>query len=241
MKCFRVDIRRKLSRYVHGELPSAVVKRVEDHLLDCGDCRASLARIKVGHGLLKHLPYAAMNEDQWRSREVDFDSDRVVAPVARWGSRSSGFALRSTRVSRFAFVAVLVALAAALVTVALLYSRLHGKSTGQAVALQVDTGEFHPVNIGEIHRSTEPHIVAEGYVSEVAVNDEDGDLSFKLVDQPRSNGGPFIVCEIIDPIRLDPPRVGSRVRVYGVSRYDNQTDHNWYEVHPVLNIEVVHP
>jgi hypothetical protein len=28
--------------------------------------------------------------------------------------------------------------------------------------------------------------------------------------------------------------------VYGVSRYDGQADHNWYEVHPVLNIEVVH-
>ncbi|MEK6406526.1 MAG: hypothetical protein AABN34_06145 [Acidobacteriota bacterium] len=33
--------------------------------------------------------------------------------------------------------------------------------------------------------------------------------------------------------------VGSRVRVYGVSRYDSQDNHNWYEVHPVLNIELV--
>jgi hypothetical protein len=81
--------------------------------------------------------------------------------------------------------------------------------------------------------------MAEGYVSEVSVNDEDGDLSFKLVDD-LGQPGPFIVCEIIDPIKLAAPAVGSRVRVYGVSRYDGQADHNWYEVHPVLNIEVVH-
>jgi hypothetical protein len=80
--------------------------------------------------------------------------------------------------------------------------------------------------------------MAEGYVSEVRINDEDGDLSFKLVEDLKSPG-PFIVCEIIDPIKLTPPKVGSRVRVYGVSRYDGQDNHNWYEVHPVLNIEEV--
>ena len=77
-------------------------------------------------------------------------------------------------------------------------------------------------------------------VSKEGFNDEDGDLSFKLVDE-LGRPGPFIICEIIDPIKLAPPSVGSRVRVYGVSRYDGQMDHNWYEVHPVLNIEVVRP
>ena len=64
-----------------------------------------------------------------------------------------------------------------------------------------------------------------------------GDLTFKLVDNLNAQDR-FIVCEIIEPIRLQPPAVGSRVRVYGVSRYDGEHDHNWYEVHPVLNIEV---
>ena len=109
---------------------------------------------------------------------------------------------------------------------------------GSMIAEAIDHKEFHAVNIADIERNREPHVVAEGYVSEIRVNDEDGDLSFKLVNE-LGHPGPFIVCEIIDPIHLDAPSVGSRVRVYGVSRYDAQTDHNWYEVHPVLNIEVV--
>jgi hypothetical protein len=113
------------------------------------------------------------------------------------------------------------------------------ESAGSMVAEALDLREFHTVNIGDIEQNMKPHVMAEGYVSEVRVNDEDGDLSFKLVDD-LGQAGPFIVCEIIDPIRLAPPSVGSRVRVYGVSRYDGQADHNWYEVHPVLNIEVVH-
>jgi hypothetical protein len=106
------------------------------------------------------------------------------------------------------------------------------------VAAALDLGEFQTVNISDIEQNNKPHVVAEGYVSEVRKNDEDGDLSFKLVDD-LGRPGPFIICEIIDPIKLEPPSVGSRVRVYGVSRYDGQADHNWYEVHPVLNIEVV--
>ena len=102
----------------------------------------------------------------------------------------------------------------------------------------IDRAEFHEVNINEIEHNTEPHVVAEGYVAEVRINDEDGDLSFKLVESLHQ-AEPFIVCEIIDPIKLVPPPVGSRVRVYGVSRYDGKTDHRWYEVHPVLSIEMV--
>ncbi len=79
--------------------------------------------------------------------------------------------------------------------------------------------------------------MAEGYVSEIRYDEEDGDLVFKLVDDPH-HAQPFIVCEIINPINLTPPAVGSRVRVYGVSRYDAKADHQWYELHPVLNIEL---
>jgi hypothetical protein len=109
---------------------------------------------------------------------------------------------------------------------------------GVLIAEALDLSEFHTVSIADIERNHKPHVMAEGYVSEILFNDEDGDLTFKLVEDLRSPG-PFIVCEIIDPIRLAPPKVGSRVRVYGVSRYDGQDNHNWYEVHPVLNIEEV--
>ena len=69
-------------------------------------------------------------------------------------------------------------------------------------------------------------------------DEKDGDLKFKLVED-IAQPSPFIVCEIISPIKIDAPVVGSRVRVYGVSRYDAEVGREWYEVHPVLNIEAV--
>lgn len=102
----------------------------------------------------------------------------------------------------------------------------------------MDGNEFHEVSIAAIDDRSEPHVVVEGYVAEVRFNSEENDLSFKLVENLKQTG-PFIVCEIIGPIKLSLPPVGSRVRVYGVSRYDGQPDHRWYEVHPVTKIEMV--
>ncbi len=175
MKCWRIDLRRSFSLYVTGELEASAVKRVEDHLLDCGSCRTRLARLRNGHRFAQEMPRFTPQLDPWTAIEAAIDARQP-----------------------------------------------NSKS----------------VNIADIEQNRKPHVMTEGYVSEVHVNDEDGDLSFKLVDE-LGQPGPFIICEIIDPIKLAPPSVGSRVRVYGVSRYDGQADHNWYEVHPVLNIEVV--
>ena len=113
-------------------------------------------------------------------------------------------------------------------------------SSGTTATLinSLDLSDFHAVSISNIGQSTEPHVVAEGYVSDVRIDDEDGDLVFKLVDDVKTSR-PFIICEIISPFKIAPPPVGSRVRVYGVSRYDGKADHQWYEVHPVLDIEMV--
>ena len=71
------------------------------------------------------------------------------------------------------------------------------------------------------------------------MDEEDGDLMFKLVEDV-SQPQPFIICEIINPINFAPPTVGSRVKVYGVSRYDADEGRHWHEVHPVLALEKVH-
>lgn len=102
---------------------------------------------------------------------------------------------------------------------------------------EADLERFQAVSILDLPRNTMPHIVTEGYVSELRL-DPDGDMTFRLVED-INDPNPFIVCEIIKPIRIPAPAIGSRVRVYGVSRYDGQPDRQWYEVHPVLNIEVV--
>jgi Putative zinc-finger len=233
MKCWRIDLRRDFSRYLDKELAPQAVKRVEDHLLDCGECRTRMARMQTGHRLARQMPRLIPERDPWLaieaaiSREQDSPSQSPLKPPRL------KLDLRRLVTPKFAGV---VSIMAFLVLSAFVFMK-PSLSTNWTEH-SIDRGEFHEVNIGDIEHNTEPHVVAEGYVTEVRINDEDGDLSFKLVESLHQ-AGPFIVCEIIDPIKLMPPPVGSRVRVYGVSRYDGKMDHGWYEVHPVLGIEVV--
>jgi hypothetical protein len=86
--------------------------------------------------------------------------------------------------------------------------------------------------------NTEPHVVAEGIVSEVRVDPRDGDVKFRIVENLYTPE-PFVVCEVIGPYRIDAPRIGSRVRVFGVSRFDGKEAHQWHEIHPVLKVELL--
>jgi hypothetical protein len=236
MRCWRMDLWRNFSLYLNGELAPRKVKRVEDHLLDCGSCRARLARVRGGHRLAQAAPRFTPRRDPWAAIEAAIGAEHgrslprtELAPAAR----------RQMPGPRFA-----VALAAAVILLCALWVSSNkrassGNQTGTPRSSDaLDLREFQTVSIGDMDHTTTPHVVAEGYVSEIRINDEDGDLSFRLVDS-LERAEPFIICEIIDPIRLEPPAIGSRVRVYGVSRYDSKQNHNWYEVHPVLNIEVV--
>lgn len=232
MRCFRIDLRRRFSLYVNGELEPGEVKRIEDHLLDCGSCRTRFARLRNGHRLAEELPRLTPRSDPWAEIEAALDVSRPPARrqgSVRWREHGlkPGFA--------FATISVTALIGALLITYGARAPR--GERADSLVAEALDLSQFHTVSIAGIEQNKKPHVVAEGFVSEVLA-DEDGDLRFRLVDD-LGRPGPFIVCEIIDPIRVTTPLVGSRVRVYGVSRYDSQPDHNWYEVHPVLNIEVV--
>ncbi|MFL6215383.1 MAG: zf-HC2 domain-containing protein [Blastocatellia bacterium] len=240
MKCWRTIKRRELTRYVTDGLTPERVQRVEDHLLDCGDCRDAVARLRGGQHFAAHLPRVTPQRDVWDAIEAAIDKQEASAIQSAPVSRRTPRWRALLPAPRYALLTAAVVILSAVTFFAL---RHHAASEQEPAGLKtleaVDWDEFHPVSISNIERNTKPHVVAEGYVSEVRVNDEDGDLSFKLVDRLGEQER-FIVCEIIDPIRLKPPAVGSRVRVYGVSRYDGEHDHNWYEVHPVLNIEVVH-
>ena len=234
MRCWRIDLRRAFARYVHGELTPARARRIEDHLFDCGECRARLGRIQTGHRLAGHLAREAPARDPWTTIEASLSP----APSSHPAGVARRNPVKPNTPTRWRSLAVSLGVISAVSILALALTLGHRKEVNLLAKDSLDLREFHPVSISEMERTTRPHVVAEGYVSEVRTNDEDGDLSFKLVDD-LGHAGPFIVCEIIDPIRIEPPSVGNRVRVYGVSRYDNQQNHNWYEVHPVLGIEVV--
>jgi anti-sigma factor RsiW len=235
LRCFY--FKRRLATYADGEASRRAAGRIEDHLVDCGDCRATLLRLRAGQQFAGQVPRRSVPPDQWEEIEslIDAEERRVVEPAkvraASWW--------RPARVSVAAVLLALVSLSLLVVTVIMNRpSRTDSPGSPSGVLSSLDLSDFHAVSISDIGRNTEPHVVAEGYVSDVRLDREDGDLVFKLVDDVR-RPQPFIVCEIINPIKIDPPPVGSHVRVYGVSRYDGKADHQWYEVHPVLDIRVV--
>jgi hypothetical protein len=235
MSCWRFDLRRTFALYLNGELGPNKVRRVEEHLLDCGLCRTTLAYMRNGHRLAREMPRFSPRRDPWPEIESSIaNRETVPAPRGRGVSRWRELVLKPS--FALALIGVVTLVTAVLVVSSGRAAR--EVQAGTLIANALDLSEFHTVQIGDIGQNGRAHVMTEGYVSEVRINDEDGDLSFKLVADP-GRPGPFVICEIIDPIKLAPPRVGSRVRVYGVSRYDGQPDHNWYEVHPVLNIEVV--
>ena len=234
MRCWRLKLQRDFSLYLTGELAPPKVKRIEDHLLDCGSCRTRLARIRNGHRFAQAAPRFRPQRDPWAAIEAAIDKEENRAqtrlePEARQGMLRPSFVIVTCAVV-ILFLGILVA------------SNRRASSEKQreiaSLSDALDLREFHAVSIADMERTTQPHVVAEGFVSQVLIDDEDGDLRFKLVESLQQSE-PFIICEIIEPIKLAPPAIGSRVRVYGVHRYDSKENHNWYEVHPVLNIEVV--
>ena len=237
MRCWRVDLRRKISGYLNGELEPGDVKQIEDHVLDCAQCRARLARLREGHRLASQLPREAPRRDPWVAIESAIEAERAGV-VEGSDSPRLGRWLRAPRLPALATAALIIVLALLGAVLLLNRARDIGRRGADFLADGFEKMDFHRVSIAGIEHNTEPHVVAEGYVSEVRIDHDDGDLVFKLVEDVREPQ-PFIICEILNPKKLAPPSVGSRVRVYGVSRYDNQENHNWYEVHPVLNIEVV--
>jgi hypothetical protein len=236
MKIACLVLRGHLIRYQDGELRSPLVKRVEDHLLDCGECRARLLQLRNGQRFALELPRVSPRPNSWDNVEAAIEAEGMLPPAP--GRLRSQTALKPLRIRPATAVAILAVLLVALGMLVLYsrQSRISEQGMAQKLARSLNPRDFHAVAISDIKDNIEPHVVAEGYVAEIRSDEEDGDLVFKLVDDPH-NAQPFIVCEIINPINLSPPLVGSRVRVYGVSRYDAKSDHQWYELHPVLNIE----
>ena len=235
MKCMRFDLRRTLPRYVDGELNARTVERVEHHLLDCNSCRARIARLRDGQRLARQLPRRQPPSDGWEAIASALETTLSPTTPVRADERATW---QQVLTSPY-FAIIIFAVALMTLSAALLWQRQKPQPLVAADPVGAfDTSHFRPVLISEIDKNTAPHVVAEGYVKEVKIDENDGDYLFKLVEDVRQ-AEPFIICEIITPINIKPPAVGSRVRVYGVSRFDAEEGRRWHEVHPVLNIETV--
>ena len=79
MKCWRIDLRRDFSRYLDKELSPRDIKRIEDHLLDCGECRTRMARMQTGHRFARQMPRVMPERDPWLAIEAAIEREQNSA------------------------------------------------------------------------------------------------------------------------------------------------------------------
>ena len=218
MDCLRIDVHRRLPQYLDAAAPPRSVERIERHLLDCSGCRARLVRLREAKRLLGALPAAdAPPFDRVMARTPARHPRRawIVPPVLRH------------------FAADALVASALFAAFTLLYTH---SASARNRPFPFDAASFRPVSVEEVG-TADPHVVVSGIVSEMRGDFREGSHRFRLSD-PRDPGA-FVVCEILDGDPLSPPRPGSQVRVWGVSRYDSSPSHRWFEIHPVLKMEAV--
>lgn len=234
MRCRRIGLRRKFIPYLEGQLSSREVGRLDRHLGRCPECRADFARIREGHGLAHRLsalhPGAAPAYSAFETR-TSCGGRRGGWFWQRWFD-----VLTMPRVVPVLAAIVLLQLALLLISNRTALTQGRGGAAMKPAAL--DISRFRTVSISDLPTNTLPHVATEGYVRDVRIDPEEKTLHFILAQRPEGPG-PFVVCEIMNPGGITVPREGSRVRVYGVARYDGQAGREWHELNPVLDIAIL--
>jgi hypothetical protein len=217
MPCARFHLQRMFPLYLDGAASPRTVERIEHHLLGCRDCRARLVRLREAKNLLGALP---------RIDAPPFE--QLMAPRPARTSRVSFIVPPLLR----HFAADALVASALFAGFTLLYTH-----TASARSRAFDPSSFRRVSVREVAATDDPHVIVQGVVSQLNGDFNEGSHRFRLSDP--NDPAVFVVCEVLDGDTLSLPKPGSRVRVWGVSRFDPSPDHRWFEIHPVLKVEVV--
>ncbi len=219
---------------------------MERHLSRCAACRETFARLKDGHRIARKL--GEIDKNNPLIAEECGTPPAFSAALAEAGCRS-GFRRKweGWRISwsltaaapRTVWILAAVVLAQAFLLVFVNRGAIFGSPPTSAAAISgIALNRFQVLDIAEVPKNAHPHIATEGYVRRVWMDAEEKTLHFKLASSPEGEG-PYVICEILSPDRISAPRAGSRVRVYGLARYDAQIGRQWHEVNPVLDISVL--
>lgn len=87
------------------------------------------------------------------------------------------------------------------------------------------------------------HVLVEGFVTYVKT-EEDGDLHIRICDSASikvMDRAHCIVAEAIPSLPVKKPKLGAKVTVWGISRYDGENGHKWHECHPIERLLEVVP
>jgi hypothetical protein len=80
------------------------------------------------------------------------------------------------------------------------------------------------------------HVLTDGWATYVNTHEDDGDTHIRVCTQGYGNQGMdrnhCIVTECIPEMPCAIPRYGERITVCGITRYDSERNHGWWEIHP---------
>ena len=83
------------------------------------------------------------------------------------------------------------------------------------------------------------HVAVSGFVTG-ARKEENGDIEIRICDNPKVVGmdrAHCIMAKCIPKLPCEVPRIGRPLTVRGISRYDAEIGHHWWEIHPVEQLE----
>ncbi len=233
-------LRRKFVPYLEGAIPPRQAERLEQHLAGCRECEEFLQRLRAGHQAGRQ--FGRFGPEIGR-RPPDFEEFRedIGAALNSRGvpARSGGNILHALTPSLA--VRALVTLALVLSFLILHSNRITPSRADGTASMPSKAREyrgFTPLRIADFSSNTRTRVVTEGFVGDVYFDQDEKTIHIKLVDVQRKEG-PFVICEIPSPGGMTIPQEGSRVRVYGLARYDSQPGRGWNEVNPVMNIDVL--
>ncbi len=113
---------------------------------------------------------------------------------------------------------------------------------------QEESRVYHPFTIMQITnedparwRHLHTHVRVEGYAT-YKKHEADDDKHIRVcsaADVAGMDKMECIVAECIPELPCTEPKVGQKVRVQGIVRYDAEHGHGWWEVHPVEKLEVL--
>jgi hypothetical protein len=233
-------LRRRFVPYLEGGISSCEAARLEKHLAGCRECGEFFTRLRAGHQAGRQFgrvgPEIGQRPPDFEELRADIGAtlDRRSLPVRTGGNILHPLTTPLT-------VRALIALALALPVLLVLSNRIMLRRGGERAAMSSkarESRDFTPLRIKDFSSNTRSHVVTEGFVRDVYFDREEKTLHIKLVDV-QQKAEPFVICEILSPGGMAIPREGSRVRVYGMARYDSQPGRGWHEVNPVMNIDVL--
>jgi hypothetical protein len=238
MKCRRFFLRRRFVSYLEGDASPRLEKRLERHLAGCPECGRLLATLRAGHEAARRFGRPGPAAPGYRPPEF-------AELWAKFGAENDGQD-RPGRAGIFrglpAPLAVKALVVLALASAGFLVVSHRGlvwrSGSAASVASTADFHGFTPVSIRDFTSDTKASVVTEGVVGSVYFDEEEQTLHIKLLGA-RHKLEPFVICEVRQAGGMTIPPEGSRVRVYGTARYDDQPGRGWHEVNPVVNIDVL--